>query len=109
MQAPEHAREGHEEKLLALLVPCMQAPGAPIVRAVAVHEGPDDALRALMSLGQILDVDPTRIQDELIRVGTMEIDVRHDRLHRGAEPDRARFICPAETSAGGGMTICGAA
>jgi hypothetical protein len=58
-----------------------------------------------MGLGQVLDVDPTRIQDELVRIGAMEIDVGHDRLHRGAEPDRARFICPVETSTDGAMTI----
>src|SRR3984893_1419541 len=87
MQPAKYAGERHQEKLLALLVARMQAPGPPVVRAVAVHERTDDALRAQVRLGQVLGVDSARIQDELIRIGAMEIDVRHGRLRQRTGPD----------------------
>src|SRR3982074_3097386 len=109
MQPAKHAGERHQEKLLALLVARMQAPGPPIVRALAVHERPADALRALMRLGQVLDGDSARIQDELIRIGAMEIDMRHGRLRHRTVPARGRPLCPVEPSTDGAMTIRGVA
>jgi hypothetical protein len=79
MRPPQHAREGHQEELFAVLAAHMQDPGTPIIRTMAADVVSNDLHSPLVRLDQILDVRSSLVEVEPGRIGTMEINVCHGR------------------------------
>jgi hypothetical protein len=73
----EYESEGHNEELIALVVADMQDPVTPILEAALVGEGLDDAGRMIARLGEVVHCGAAAIEENLLRIGTVEIYLRH--------------------------------
>jgi hypothetical protein len=73
----EHESEGHNEELIALIVADMQDPVTPILKAALVGEGLHDAGRMIARLNEIVDHGAALIEENLLRVGAVEIYLSH--------------------------------
>src|SRR6516164_6365229 len=76
----EHEGEGHHEELIALIVADMQDPVAPILEAELVVEGLDHTGRMIARLSKIVHHGAAAIDKNLLRIGTVEIDLGHVQL-----------------------------
>jgi hypothetical protein len=73
----EYEREGHNEKLVALIVADVQDPVAPILEAALVGEGLHDTGRMIARLNEIIHYGAAVVDEYLGRVGAVEIDLSH--------------------------------
>jgi hypothetical protein len=79
MRLAEHESEGDKEELIALIVANMQDPVTPILEAALVGEGLHDTGRTIARFSQILHYGAAPIDENLRRVGAMEIQLGHVR------------------------------
>src|SRR6516165_951347 len=77
MRLAEHEREGHNEQLITLIVADMQDPVTPTLEAALVGEGLHDTGRMIARLSKIVDHGAAVIDENLLRVGAVEIDLGH--------------------------------
>jgi hypothetical protein len=73
----EHESEGNDEELIALVVTDMQNPVTPIREAALASEGLHDTRRMIPCLGKVVHDDAVIIDENLLRVGAVEIDLSH--------------------------------
>jgi hypothetical protein len=77
MRLAEYESEGQNEELIALTVADMQNPVTPILKAALVGEGLHDAGRMIARLNEIADHRAAVIEENLLRVGAVEIYLGH--------------------------------
>ena len=75
MRLAEHESEGHNEELIALIVADMQNPVTPILEAALVSERLHDTGRMIARLNEVVHHSAAVIDENLLRVGAMEIDL----------------------------------
>src|ERR1700752_3108717 len=80
MRLAEHESEGHDEELIALVVADMQDPVTPILEAALVGEGLHEAGRMIARLSEIVHPGAVVIEENLLRVGAVEIYLSHVHL-----------------------------
>ena len=80
MRPAEHEGEGHNEEFVALIVADMQDPVTPILEAELVGEGLHDTGRTIARLSKIVHYGAAAIDENLLRVGTVEIYLGHVQL-----------------------------
>jgi hypothetical protein len=73
----EHANEGHNEELIALVVAGMQDPVTPIFEAALAGKELHDAGRVIARLSKIVDHGAAAIDENLLRVRAVEIYLGH--------------------------------
>jgi hypothetical protein len=69
--------EGQNEELIALTVADMQNPVTPIFKAACVGDGLHEAGRMIARLNEIVDHGAAVIEENLLRVGAVEIYLSH--------------------------------
>jgi hypothetical protein len=67
MRLAKYKDEWNDEELIALVVADMQNPVAPILEAVLVGEGFDEASRMVMRLSKIVHHSTVAIEENLLR------------------------------------------
>jgi hypothetical protein len=77
MRLAEYESEGHYEELIALVVADVQDPVTPILEAALVGEGLHDTGRMIARLSKIIHHGAAVIDENLLRVGAVEIDLGH--------------------------------
>jgi hypothetical protein len=80
MGPAEHEGEGHNEEFVALIVADMQDPVTPIIEAELVGEGLHDTGRTIARLSKIVHYGAAAIDENLLRVGTVEKYLGHVQL-----------------------------
>ena len=80
MRPAEHEGEGHNEEFVALIVADMQDTVTPILEAELVGEGLHDTGRTIARLSKIVHYGAAAIDENLLRVGTVEIYLGHVQL-----------------------------
>src|SRR6516165_11765220 len=73
----KHESEGHNEELIALIVADMQDPVTPILEVTLVGEGMHDTRRVIARLSKIVHHRAAAIDENLLRIGAVEIDLGH--------------------------------
>jgi hypothetical protein len=77
MGLTEHEHEGHNEKLVTMIVTDMQDPVAPIIEATIANEGLHEAGRMIARLNKVIHQGAAMIDVDLLRVGAVEVDLGH--------------------------------
>jgi hypothetical protein len=80
MRLAEHESEGYDEELIALIVADMQDPVTPILEVALVGEALHKAGRMIARLSEIVHHGAAVIEENLLRVGAVEIYLRHVHL-----------------------------
>src|SRR5262252_3042254 len=73
----EHKREGDDKELIALIVADMHDPVTPILEAELVGKGSHDPGRMIARLSEAVHHGAVAIDENLFRVGAVEIDLGH--------------------------------
>src|ERR1700751_54387 len=97
MRFADHENEGDNEELIALIVADMQDPVTPILEAPLVGEGLHDPGRIIARLSQTVHHGAAWIDKDLLRVGTMKVQLGHVRplLDGRASSDRQASDVPS--------------
>jgi hypothetical protein len=98
----KHESEGHNEKLVALIVADMQDPVTPILEAALVGEGLHDAGRMITRLSDIVNDGAAVIDEDLLRVGAVKIYLSHVKSPSNDAHQRG-IVAPKLTGATAGM------
>src|ERR1700740_2568159 len=111
MRLAEHENEGHNEELIALIVADMQDPVTPILEVAFVSEGLHDAGRMIPRFGEVVHQSATMVDEYLLRVGAVEIYLRHVEPPSNEAGGRERSACCCsrrrgkKTGSGDALTI----
>src|SRR5271165_2248438 len=80
IRLPQHESERHNEELIALIVAGMQNPVTPVFEVTLAGKGLHDAGRAIARLSKIVHYGTAVVDENLLRVGAMEIYTGHVQL-----------------------------
>src|SRR5262245_51067898 len=94
----EHESEWHDEELIALIVADMQDPVTPILEAALAGKGLHDAGRMITRLREIVHHGAAVIDEDLLRVGTVEIDLGHVQPRSNWTGSQGSSVLPASST-----------
>src|ERR1700742_1530801 len=99
MRLAEHESERHDEELIALIVADMQDPVTPILKVALVGDGLHEVGRMIARLSEIVHHDAAVIEENLLRVGPVEVYLGHVHSSRRVAPRSRRCWCPRRRGA----------
>jgi hypothetical protein len=97
----EHKNKGHNEKLIAPLVADMQNPVTPIIEAAFAGERFHNTRRMIPRLSEIVHYGAVIIDQNLLRVGAVEIYLGHVQPRSNATPTGNNEALASELSSTG--------